>query len=268
VDCWPTFPRKNCWALAEHAGDRTPDGMRHLLARAVWDQDKVRDDVRDWLVAHLGDPEAVLVIDESGDLKQGTHTVGVQRHDHQRCRAAGVPDEVGFATKPELATVMLGRALAAGVPAGWVTGDEVYGASATLWGELAFYHCWTPARPRWPSWSGWPEAAGASRSAPRPARALLGWTSQARRWRSWYRWATLAMLGHAFLVVAALLQHIRHPPPSGLTRLTCNELQHLFAACWPGRSVIATTGCAGRCGDDDIKHAPEAATTNAAAWQP
>jgi hypothetical protein len=91
---------------------------------------------------------------------------------------------------------------------------------------------------------------------------------QVRRWRSWYRWATLAMLGHAFLVVAALLQHIRHPPPSGLTRLTCNELQHLFAACWPGRSVIATTGCAGRCGDDDIKHAPEAATTNAAAWQP
>jgi SRSO17 transposase len=128
------------------------------------------------LVEHLGEDEAVLVIDESGDLKQGTNTVGVQRQytgtagrvenaqvmvllvyassnghgiidrelylprswtdDLQRCRAAGVPDEVGFATKPELAKVMLGRALDAGVPAGWVTGDEVYGASSKLRGEL------------------------------------------------------------------------------------------------------------------------------------
>jgi SRSO17 transposase len=73
------LPRKNCWTLAEHAGDRTPDGMQHLLARAVWDHDKVRDDVRGWLVEHLGDQGATLVIDESGDLKHGTHTIGVQR---------------------------------------------------------------------------------------------------------------------------------------------------------------------------------------------
>ena len=73
------LPRKNCWTIAEHAGDATPDGMQHLLARAVWDADAVRDDLRDYVVEHLGDPEAVLVVDETGDLKKGTTTVGVQR---------------------------------------------------------------------------------------------------------------------------------------------------------------------------------------------
>ena len=73
------LPRKNCWTLAEHAGDPTPDGMQHLLARAVWDEAAVRDDVRALVVEHLGDPEAVLVVDETGDLKKGTYTVGTQR---------------------------------------------------------------------------------------------------------------------------------------------------------------------------------------------
>jgi SRSO17 transposase len=70
------LPRKNCWTLAEHAGQATPDGLQHLLAGAVWDEHAVRDDVRDYLVEHLGDPEAVLVVDETGDLKKSTHTVG------------------------------------------------------------------------------------------------------------------------------------------------------------------------------------------------
>jgi SRSO17 transposase len=170
------LPRKNCWTIAEHAGDSTPDGMQHLLARAVWDQDKVRDDVRDYVVDHLGGPQATLVIDETGDLKKGTHTVGTQRQytgtagrvenaqvavylvyatdaghavvdrelylpkswtdDPARCRAVGVPEQVGFATKPELATAMICRALDAGVPAAWVTGDEVYGNSPGLRAEL------------------------------------------------------------------------------------------------------------------------------------
>jgi SRSO17 transposase len=73
------LPRKNCWTIAEHAGDASPDGMQHLLARAVWEEDAVRDDVRAYLVEHLGDSAAVLVIDETGDLKKGTTTVGVQR---------------------------------------------------------------------------------------------------------------------------------------------------------------------------------------------
>ena len=73
------LPRKNCWTIAEHAGDRTPDGMQHLLSRARWDADGVRDDVRSYVVEQLGDPGAVLVVDETGDVKKGTATPGVQR---------------------------------------------------------------------------------------------------------------------------------------------------------------------------------------------
>ena len=69
------LPRKNCWTLAEHAGDISPDGMQHLLARAVWDADGVRDDVRGYVTEHLGDSGAVLVVDETGDLKKGIQTV-------------------------------------------------------------------------------------------------------------------------------------------------------------------------------------------------
>jgi SRSO17 transposase len=166
------LPRKNCWTLAEHAGDASPDGMQHLLARAAWDHDGVRDDVRAYVVEHLGDPGAVLVVDETGDLKKGTATVGVQRQytgtagrvenaqvavllvyasqaghavidrelylprswtrDPERRRAAGAPAQVGFTTKPALAQAMLIRALEAGIPAAWVTGDEVYGADPRL----------------------------------------------------------------------------------------------------------------------------------------
>jgi SRSO17 transposase len=166
------LPRKNCWTLAEHAGDATPDGMQHLLARAGWDTDGVREDLCDYIVEHLADPGAVLVIDETGDVKKGSRTVGVQRQytgtagriensqvavyltysaerghalidrelylpkswteDPVRCANAGVPAEVQFATKPALATAMLGRALDAEVPARWVTGDEVYGADPDL----------------------------------------------------------------------------------------------------------------------------------------
>ncbi len=73
------LPRKNCWTIAEHAGDRTPDGMQHLLSRARWDAGGVRDDVRSYVVEQLGDPSAVLVADETGDVKKGTATPGVQR---------------------------------------------------------------------------------------------------------------------------------------------------------------------------------------------
>jgi SRSO17 transposase len=166
------LPRKNCWTIAEHAGDASPDGMQHLLARACWDADGVRDDLRGYVTGHLGDPGAVLVVDETGDLKKGTATAGVQRQytgtagrvensqvavylgyaaprghalidrelyvpkswtaDPARCAAAGIPDGIGFAAKPALARRMLARALDAGVPAGWVTGDEVYGADPGL----------------------------------------------------------------------------------------------------------------------------------------
>jgi SRSO17 transposase len=166
------LPRKNCWTLAEHAGDATPDGMQHLLHRAKWDADAVRDDIRDYVVEHLHDAEAVLVVDETGDLKKGTATVGVQRQytgtagriensqvavylvysaarghaaidralyvprswteDPDRCRSAGIPEDLTFATKPQLATRMIQRALDAGTPARWVAGDEVYGDNPHL----------------------------------------------------------------------------------------------------------------------------------------
>lgn len=71
--------RKNCWTIAEHRGDLTPDGLQHLLARACWDADAVRDDLRGYVLDAFAEAEAVLVVDETGDLKKGKHSVGVQR---------------------------------------------------------------------------------------------------------------------------------------------------------------------------------------------
>ncbi|MFF9391396.1 IS701 family transposase [Streptomyces griseoluteus] len=166
------LPRKNCWTIAEWAGEKTPHGMQHLLCRASWDADAVRDDVREYVVEHLHDEAAVLVVDETGDLKKGTGTVGVQRQytgtagriensqvavylvyagarghaavdrelyvprswtrDPDRCRAAGLSEDTVFATKPELARVMIERFLDAGHRVDWVAGDEVYGGNPKL----------------------------------------------------------------------------------------------------------------------------------------
>jgi SRSO17 transposase len=164
--------RKNGWQLAEQAGEATPDGMQHLLARADWDADQVRDDLQAYVVEHLGDAEAVLVVDETGFLKKGPKSVGVQRQysgtagrvencqigvflayaspkgrtfldrelylpkewatDPARREEAAVPDTVEFRTKPQLARVMLERAVDDEVPFAWVTGDEVYGGDRRL----------------------------------------------------------------------------------------------------------------------------------------
>ena len=166
------LPRKNCWTIAEHAGDRTPDGMQHLLSRARWDAGGVRDDVRSYVVEQLGDPGAVLVVDETGDVKKGTATPGVQRQytgtagrienaqlavylgyaaprghalidrelylpkywtgDPARCEAAGIPGHAAFATKPQLARLMIERAVSARVPFAWVAADEAYGDNGPL----------------------------------------------------------------------------------------------------------------------------------------
>ncbi len=169
--------RKTCWSLAERAGHADPQAMQRLLRTAVWDADAVRDDVRAWLVEQLSDPDAVLVVDETGFLKKGVCSVGVQRQytgtagrvensqvgvflayvsplgramidrrlylpettwcqQPDRLTAAGVPDQVEFATKPALARQMIAAALNANVPAGWVTGDEVYGADPGLRDDL------------------------------------------------------------------------------------------------------------------------------------
>jgi SRSO17 transposase len=158
--------RKNGWQLAEQAGLSTPYAMQYLLNRAVWESDEVRDIGLAYVREMLG-PGGILVIDETGFLKKGNKSVGVQRQysgtagriencqigvfltyalhadhtlvdrelylpkswteDRQRCQAAHVPGEVSFATKPELAARMLWRTLDEGLWASWVTGDTVYG---------------------------------------------------------------------------------------------------------------------------------------------
>ena len=89
--------RKNCWTIAEHRGAVTPDGLQHLLARASWDADAVRDDLRDYVIDAFGDPGAILVVDETGDVKKGAHGRGaapVQRHRgaHRELPSRGVSD--------------------------------------------------------------------------------------------------------------------------------------------------------------------------------
>src|SRR5215210_9134144 len=164
--------RKNGWQLAERAGYAHPRGIQRVLARYAWDAEAVRDDLRRWVVDELGDPRGVLVVDETGFPKQGRHSAGVARQysgtlgkvancqvgvvvgyatsgghvgldralfvprewfaDRERCRRAGIPDEVVHRTKPSLALELIERALDAGVPAAWVTADEVYGSDGKL----------------------------------------------------------------------------------------------------------------------------------------
>jgi SRSO17 transposase len=164
--------RKNGWQLAEAAGDRTPDGVQDFLARMRWDADAVRDDLRAYVIEYLGDADGVLVLDETGFVKKGAHSAGVQRqysgtagriencqigvflgyagrHGHAlidralylperwaddpaRREQAGVPGAVAFTTKPKLGRAMLARAFEADVPCAFVVGDSVYGADYAL----------------------------------------------------------------------------------------------------------------------------------------
>src|SRR5436190_3714659 len=159
--------RKTGWMRAEAAGDPGPWRQQAVLGRDRWDADALRDLVRDYVTEHLADENAVLVIDETGFLKQGKASCGVarqytgsagkitncqigvfaayvSRHGHgfidralylpkewtddpDRLEAAYVPPDAGFATKPKLATRMIARAIAASVPFKWVAGDTVYG---------------------------------------------------------------------------------------------------------------------------------------------
>jgi SRSO17 transposase len=162
--------RKNGWQVAEHLGEATPDGVQHLLARADWDAEAVRDDLLGYVAQHLGEatPDGVLIVDETGFLKKGSKSCGVARQytgtagrienaqvgvflgyatakgralldralylpkewagNDQRREEAGVPAHVELATKLVLARQMIDRAMAAGVPARWVTADAVYGS--------------------------------------------------------------------------------------------------------------------------------------------
>jgi SRSO17 transposase len=164
--------RKNGWQLAEQIGDARPWRTQRVLSHVQWDQDAARDICRDYVIEHLGSPDGVLVVDETGFLKKGTHSAGVARQysgtagqvencqigvflayasskghalidralylpeawcaDAARREEVAIPDETVFATKPALAQQMIIRALDAGVPYAWVLGDEVYGSDRKL----------------------------------------------------------------------------------------------------------------------------------------
>src|SRR5215211_1554838 len=166
-------PRKNGWQLAEALGEAGPHGVQRLLNAATWDTDGVRDDLRDYVVAHLGDEATgVLIVDETGFLKKGRKSCGVARQypgtagttanchvgvflayasqagaafidralylprewtdDPGRRTEAGVPEDIRFATKIELAQRMLAGAFDADVPARWVVADAFSGRSHEL----------------------------------------------------------------------------------------------------------------------------------------
>src|SRR5258706_4135204 len=163
--------RKNGWQLAEAIGERGPHGVQRLLLEADWDQEAARNELRSYVLAHLGEEAGILVVDETGFLKKGKKSAGVAPQysgtaggrancqidvfllyasaqgaafidrelylpeewtaDRVRCREAGIPDAVGFATKGELAQQLLARTFAAGVRAAWaawVVGDSMYGS--------------------------------------------------------------------------------------------------------------------------------------------
>ena len=218
--------RKNGWQLAEQAGETTPDGMQRLLTSARWDADALRDDVRGYVVEHLGEPGGVLVVDETGFLKKGGKSVGVQRQysgtagriencqvgvflayasrkgralvdrelylpkewaaDAARRAEAHVPEQVAFATKPQLAQQMLERAVEAGVPAGWVTADEVYGGDARLRAfledrDLAYVLAVKATQPLWAARRARPRRGPSPRAGRRPARPRVAAPQRRRR---------------------------------------------------------------------------------------
>jgi SRSO17 transposase len=164
--------RRNGWTISEHAGRTSPDAMQRLLRLAVFDVDGIRDDVRALVVERLADRDAVLVFDETGFVKKGRRSAGVQPQysgtsggtancqigvfaayvsgrghalidrelylprswtdDRDRSRAAGIPDDVEFASKPRMMMAMLQRTIEAKVPFTWVLADEVYGRAKYL----------------------------------------------------------------------------------------------------------------------------------------
>ena len=233
------MPRKNGWQLAETLGHSSPYALQQFLYRAKWEADEVRDDLRSYVVEHLGDVEGVLVIDETGFIKKGTHSVGVQvqycgtagrttncqigvfltyatpkghtfvdralylpeswTDDRTRCQQAGVPDEVHFATKPELARQMIARTLAASVPAKWVTGDSVYGGHYPLrnWLEaypMAYVLALSP-KDTLVTLKGWPQRVSTwLEHLPSEGwrRLSAGQGSKGQRWYDWVRFPLAA----------------------------------------------------------------------------
>jgi SRSO17 transposase len=175
-------PRKNGWQVAEAVGDRIPDATQRLLYQAAWRADTARDDLLQYAIEVFGDADGIGVVDETGFLKKGSHSVGVKRqysgtagkiencqigtflsyatlkghvfldrrlylpeewcNDPERRAQAKVPADVIFQTKPAQALAMLHHAWEVGVPMRWVTGDEIYGEATELRDEIAASGRW------------------------------------------------------------------------------------------------------------------------------
>jgi SRSO17 transposase len=240
--------RKNCWWLAEQAGHGDPQAMQRLLRTTVWDAGAVRDDLRGFVAAQLGDAAGVLIPDETGFLKKGTGSVGVQRQysgtagriensqvgvflsyacprgralidrrvylpkswtgDRDRCAAAGIPADVAFATKPELALNMITEAVAARTPAAWVASDELYGDNGAFRAGVAKlglgYVLAVSCDHRIPAFPGGKRRLRADHiAAALPAgvwhRISAGTGSKGPRWYDW-AWVCAHQPGHSLLI--------------------------------------------------------------------
>src|SRR5258708_7052418 len=276
--------RKTGWMRAEAAGDPGPWRQQAILGRMDWDADALRDIVRDYVIEHLADDDAVLVIDETGFLKQGKASCGVarqytgsagkitncqigvfaayvSRHGHafidralylpkewtddpDRMQAAYVPPDVGFATKPQLATRMIAHAIAVSVPFRWVAGDTVYGvgdieqqlrgagkgyvlgvssANQGLWtrgllirrhiadGDLAFFTTWCPAATSIETLVAVEGHRWAIEDSFETAKNEFGLDhNESRSWHGWHRHVSLVMLAFAMM---AVIRHRANPPP-------------------------------------------------------
>jgi SRSO17 transposase len=283
--------RKNGWTIAEFAGDAGPEGMQRLLNFYAWDEDRVRDALCRYVVRAVGHPAGVLAADETGFLKKGTRSAGVQRQysgtagrvencqlgvflayaapdgsralidrelylpeswtdDRDRCREAGISDDVGFATKPELARRMLARALAVGVPFAWFTADEAYGQNPGLrdWLEeqRIAYVMAVPVSERCAT------AAGKIRAGELAARVPAGgWQvlscGDGSKGPRLYEWALigLAGAGHHLLVRRALAPNAKGELElafflcSGPARTTLAELVAVAGARWAVEDCFA-----------------------------
>jgi len=273
----------NCWTIAEAAGHRGPRRLQHLLSRAVWDDQQVLDIAAAWAAGHLDDGDAVLIVDETADEKSSADAVGAARQysgtvggvalcqvavtltyatgrghaligralylpearaaDEEHRELAGIPEEVPFATKPQLASDLLDHAQSLGIRAAFVAGDEVYGGRELrrsirqarrhrYTGQLSYYRCWTPGPAPLSRLIAIAVARWRIEEDHQLSKQAAGLDSgQVIRWRSWHRWTAVCLLAYLYLAVAVAVQRQQEAsasPDAGLIPVTVPELLRLL----------------------------------------
>lgn len=235
------FERKNCWTIAEHVGHTSPHRLQHLLGRAVWDADGARDDVRGYVISRLADPGAVLVVDETGDLKKGASSVGVQR---QYSGTAG-----------RVKNCQVAVFLTYAATGGHAFLDRCHGRA----GVVPVLDPATGSGPR----------PGPRRRTAMDDRGELPGRQGPRRSRwapgppldSWHRWTTLAMLAHAFLTILAVVMNEAEPDQTGLIAVTLAEARRLFTTLLARTAATTEQILSWSAGDDVTSTEPAPPTT-------